>query len=628
MICRALPVALFAAAIGCGSDPARITLTPIEHGDCGRPAGATGVRITAYAPSGDVTRAVAMDEAIDIDDFPTDTVQIGVEVTVGGGAVGAAGKSVPLDYHDLPTGTDIPVFMAPPGGFCATDGGDRTDGRMSAPRVAPLLARAGDGVLVLGGHDGNGTWLTTAEYYDPATATFTPLDVPDVLGANGFAGTQVTTLPDGNVVISGGPQPVITLFLSEQRTFSESVLIAGRAFHTAIPVGDHQVLLAGGCNDSANGMCSGLVRNSSLVYDVEALSVEPVDGPVLRGRRVGASIFDIGYQANGQRAFVIAGGAPPDGAPDPSAADRISPGDLGTVELTGTHAHAAALDGGAVLTVDGTQASVIAPTAGAARATSAAPAFTAGVRLIGLEDGHVVGVGGAANGDVALYDPTSDRWQVTAPSTDSDIPTALGGASMIRLADGSVLVLGGEVASTGAWIYRPPLLGASSGNVTVLPNGSTQTVLTPADPATVMRGTDWQLVASEGLSRAIIGGPRMATGSLTATVRVVEGGFALIAQDQGPGRALVAELVPGLPARIVRFADNTPRTVCTGREVPAVDPAVPVTARLDVGSTLRLTFAGSELLACEPDGADTGAWGVGALGPGARVAVETVTLAR
>ncbi|MDX2089007.1 MAG: hypothetical protein SFX73_14215, partial [Kofleriaceae bacterium] len=96
MICRAVPLALFAAAIGCGGDPARVTLTPIEHGDCGRPAGATGVRITAYAPSGEVTRAVPMDETIAIDDFPADTVQIGVEVTIGGGAVGAAGKSVPL----------------------------------------------------------------------------------------------------------------------------------------------------------------------------------------------------------------------------------------------------------------------------------------------------------------------------------------------------------------------------------------------------------------------------------------------------------------------------------------------------------------------------------------------------
>jgi hypothetical protein len=628
VICRALPVALFAAAIGCGSDPARIRLTPIEHGECGRPVGATGVRITAYAPSGEVTRAVAMDEEIDIDDFPTDTVQIGVEVTIGGGAVGAAGKSVPLDYHDLPTGTDIHVFMAPPGGFCATAGADRPDGRMTEPRVAPLLARAGNGVLVLGGHDGMGTWLTTAEYYDPATATFTALDVPDVLGANGFAGTQVTTLSDGNVVISGGPLPSITLFLSEQRTFSESVLIQSRAFHTAIPVGDKEVLLAGGCQDSANGACSGLVRNSSQVYDIEALGVEPLDGPVLRGRRVGAAIFDIGYQANGQRGFVIAGGAPPDGAADPSAADRISPGDLSTTELTGTHAHAAALDGGAVLTVDGTQASVIAPTAATARAMAAPPGFTPGVRLIGLEDGHVVAMGGAANGDLALYDPTTDRWQLTAPAAGSDVPTALGGASMLRLADGSVLVLGGEEASADAWIYRPPLLGAASGNVTVLPSGPTQTVLTPADPATVTRGTDWQLAATEGMARALIGGPRMAKGSLTATVRVLDGGFALIAQDQGPGRALVAELVPGLPARLVRFSNNAPRTVCTGREVPAVDPAVPVNARLDVGATLRLTFGGTELLACDPDGADTGAWGVGALGPNARVAVETVTLVR
>ncbi|MDX2091700.1 MAG: hypothetical protein SFX73_27820, partial [Kofleriaceae bacterium] len=536
--------------------------------------------------------------------------------------------------HDLPSGSDISVFMAPPGGFCATtrdeiDGdGPVPESMMTEPRVAPLLARAGDGVLILGGHGANGVWLTTAEYYDPATATFTPLDVPSVLGANGFAGSQVTTLPGGDVVISGGPQSAITLFLSEQRTFSESVLIEGRAFHTAIPVGDHQLLLAGGCRDSADGACSGLVRNSSQVYDVEALDEEPVDGPVLRGRRIGASIFDIGHQANGERAYVIAGGAPPDGASDPSAADRISPGDLGTVELTGTYAHAAALDGGAVLTVDGTQASIIAPTAAAARSIAPTPGFTPEVRLIGLEDGHVLAVGGTSNGDLGLYDPTTDRWQLAAPSAGSDLVSSLAGASMIRLADGSVLVVGGAEATATAWIYRPPLLGPTSGNVTVLPNSPAQSVLTPADPATVTRGTDWVLAASEGLSRALVGGPRMATGSVTATVRVLEGGVALLAQDQGPGRGLVAELVPGLPARLVRLANNAATTLCTGREVPAVDPAVAVTVRLDVGATMRLSFGASELLACDADGNEAGAWGVGALGPGARVAVGTVTLAR
>ena len=145
----------------------------------------------------------------------------------------------------------------------------------------------------------------------------------------------------------------------------------------------------------------------------------PADGPVLRGPRIGAAIFDAGVEEGGQRAYVIAGGAAPPGAMDPTSADRIVPGDGSTVALTGTYAHAAALDGGAVLTVDGSAASVIAPTAAAARPTALAPAFTAGLRMIGLEDGHVLGVGGAANGDVALYDPTSDRWELAAPAGEA-----------------------------------------------------------------------------------------------------------------------------------------------------------------------------------------------------------------
>ena len=624
MFCRTAPVALasLGVAIGCGHDAARVSLVPIEHGACGQPAGATGIRVIAYGPSGDDVRAVGLDEVIGIDDFPADTEQLGVEVTVGGGAIGAAGKSAPIVFRDLPTGAEIPVFMAPPGGFCPTAG------ELGTPRVAPLLARAGAGVLVLGGHDGGGNWLTTAEYYDPVTSTFTPLDVPDVLGDNGFAGTQVTTLPDGNVVISGGPQRALTLFLSEQRTFRESVLIVSRAFHTSIAVGEHDVLLAGGCQAVVNGACSGLVRNSSLVYDVEALSEEPDAGPVLRGRRVGASIFDIGVQANGHRAYVIAGGTPPAGAADPTAADRIVPADLSTVELTGTHPYVAALDGGAVLTVGGSAASVIAPTAAAARTIGLAPGFTDGVRLIALEDGHVLAVGGHANGDLALYDPTNDRWQVTAPAPAIEPPPEVPVASAIRLADGSVLVLGGELPSARAWIYRPPLLGASSGSVTVVPRNNAATVLTPADPATVTRDTEWELAASDGLARALVGGPRMASGSVTASVQLRSGGLALIAQDQGPGRALVAELVPGAPARLVRHADGETRVVCSGRDVPAIAPDSAVTARLDVGSTLRVRVQELELVACDADLAEAGAWGLGALGPGARLAVGTVTVAR
>lgn len=615
-------------AFGCGDDPARVALAPIDH-PCGQPAGVNAVRVTAFATSGEVTRALGADESVDIADFPADTEQLGVEVVTAGGAFGAIGKTAPLAFGGLSTGTAIPVFMAPPNGLCPTVA------PMAEARIAPLLARAGKGVLVVGGHDGAGRFLATAELYDPATATFTAIDVPEVLGENGFAGTALATLPDGRVVVSGGPQPVITIFDPETRSFGESVLIESRAFHTAIAIGDDEVLLAGGCRDVANGMCSGLVRNSSRRYDVRDLGTAGELGPILRVGRLGATIIDIGIQDDGERGFVIAGGTV-GFDPDPLGADRISLGDSDATTITGAHARAAALDGGAVLTAfapagspaDG-RASVIAPGISAARPIDPAPEL-AGVSLIGLEDGRVVGLG--TGREVVIYDPTTDDWVTTTsaglePGVDPG-PTA--SPSLIRLADGSVLVVGGATLSRTAWIYRPSLVGPASGSITVVPAGGTTTVLTAPDPSTVTRTDGWELTASDGIARALVGGPRTTNGSVSATLRVRDGGAGLIARHLGPGQELVAELVPGAPARLVQRSAGTARTVCTGKQVPTLgDRTSSVTARLEVASSAaRVVVGEEELLSCDVEGGDRGAWGVAAIGVGARVSVDTVTVAR
>lgn len=614
-------------ALGCGDDPARVALAPIAH-PCGQPTGVNAVRVTAYATSGELTRALGADESVDIADFPAETEQLGVEVVIGGGAIGAIGKTAPLAFGDLATGTQIPLFMAPPNGLCPTVA------PMTDARIAPLLARAGDGVLVIGGHDGAGRYLSTAELYDPATATFSPIAVPEILGENGFAGTALATLPDGRVVVSGGPQPVITIFDPETRRFGESVLIEARAFHTAIAIGAEEVLLAGGCRDVANGVCSGIVRNSSRRYDVRELGTAGALGPILRVGRLGAAIFDIGIQADGARGYVIAGGTSGFDS-NPLGADRISLGDSDATTITGAHARAAALDGGAVLTafapagspVDGS-ASVIAPGLSAARAIDRAPDL-ASLSLLGLEDGRIVGVG--TGREIVIYDPTTGRWSTTTtgglPASDDPGPT--GSPSLIRLADGSVLVVGGTTLSRDAWIYRPSLIGPASGSLTVVPTGGTATVLTPPDPSTVTRSDGWQLTASDDIARALVGGPRNTNGSVGATLRVREGGVGLVARHLGPGQELVAELVPGQPARLVHRAGGTSRTVCSGKQVPELDPLTSVTARFELSSSAaRVVLADAELLTCDVDGGERGAWGVAAIGVGARVAVDTVTVAR
>lgn len=632
---------LAAVALGapaCGDPPARVTLVPIAHPTgCGRPAGANAVRITAYARSGEITRAVGLDEQVDIADFPADTEQLGVEVVVGGGAIGAQGKTAPLEFAELADGTEIPVFMAPPSAFCPTVT------PMTEARVAPLLARVAAGVLVIGGHDGQGTYLATAELYDPATGTFTPVAVPDVLGENGFAGTAVATLADGMAAISGGPQPVITLFEPGQNAFRESVLIEARAFHTSIATDAQHVLVAGGCSDVVAGACAGVTRRSTKLYDVTDLGVA-IAGPALDVGRTGAAIFDTGIRRDGQRSYVVAGGSPDPAAP--TAADRFALTDDRSVAIAGTHVQAAALDGGAILTAfaadadapDGA-ASVIVPDQPVARAIARAPDL-AGVRLLRLEDGRVAGIGGPASPAIVIFEPTAGRWQTVtpvgpAPGTDAaGVPVApVHAPSMIALPDGSLLVLGGSYASglpsRDAWIYRPSLIGPASGSVTVVPTGTTTTVLTATDPDTVSRTPDWQLTASDELARALVGGPRMTTGSVQATVRVREGGVALLARHAGPGEELVAELSPGAPARVVHRTGGELDALCSGPQVVDFAPALPVTLRFEVaGERVRVLRDGAELLACDVGGTARGAWGVAALGPGSRVTIDTVTVAR
>ena len=615
--------------VGCGDDPAHVTLEPVALPlSCGRPKNATAIRVTAYAADRAISHAVGLDETIDLSDFPDSTEQIGVEVAIGGGTSGAIGKTMPLAFGALKDRALIPIVMIPPGGFC------EAAGFLHVARRAPLVARAGDGVLVVGGRSAAGASLGSAEYYDPATATFTEIPVSDVLGGNGFAGASLVTLPDGRVAVSGGPQPVITIFDPVTKSFGESVLIVSRAFHTSIALGGNQLLLAGGCEDSSSGACTGIVRNSTVIYDAAKLAANPELGPVLRVSHVGATPFDLGVLDDGKPSFVIAGGTAM-GSGDPMGADLIAPQAGEVAAVTGLSAQVAALDGGALVSafaadadpVDG-RAAVLAPGATAAVTTTSAPALS-GARLVTLEDGRVAAFGGDPLGGATLYDPTLDRWQPTTPPADSKGPGMLVAPTLIRLGDGTVLVFDGGTARQSAYLYRPSLDGPAAGSTTVSP-GSTTTVLTPSDPATVVRSPSWQLHETQGsLARALVGGPRTATGAVSATVRVQLGGVAVLADQTGPGQVVVGELAEGAKARIVRHVGGEVRVLCSGRTVDPFDPSLGVTVKLEIaGTTARLLRDTDVLVSCDVDTIARGAWGVAALGADGRIIVDTVTVRR
>jgi len=623
---RALAMVV-AIAAGCGDPAAHVQVVALG-GACARPAEGNLVKVTAFSPSGDHSQSLSLDQTLAIGDFPADTEQIAIEVVVAGGAIGAAGKSPPLAYGALPDGAKIPIAMAPPGGYCELTG-------MQAARAQPLVATAGNGALVVGGVGEAGP-LSTAEYYDAATQQFTGVDVPQALvDDQGFTGAALATLPDGRVVLAAGPQRAFVVFDPKRRAFvTDPTLIQSWAFPAAIAIGPDEVLLAGGCSGVAALACSGVPRLQTLRYALDRLSSPDFSAVLASGPRVGARLFDIGIQRDGRRGYVLAGGS---GAP--GRADRFALDDANAQSIAAGHAQAAALDGGAVLTAFGDDAatadgaaSVIAPGVAAARPVASAAALK-GVRLIALEDGRVAGFGGDAAGRIQIYDPARNAWSATVPPMPVQTG-ALSGPSLARLPDGTVLVVGGDV-SPRAWLYRPSLIGPASGSVTATPASDTGTgVLTAPDPASVTRLAAplpaWLLTADDsGIAEALVGGPRIAVGSVRAVVQVVSGGVALIAQHTGPGHAIRAEFTPGEPFRLVRVDGGSVEQLCSAQTVAAFDASTPVTLQLAISDRdARLLVDDAQVLLCSVTVTERGAWGVAALGAGSRISVALVTVAR
>jgi hypothetical protein len=229
-------------------------------------------------------------------------------------------------------------------------------------------------------------------------------------------------------------------------------------------------------------------------------------------------------------------------------------------------------------------------------------------------------------------------WSIAVPGALAPPLTA---PTVVRLADGAILVLGGAMTDQ-AWIYRPSLIGPALGSLTVAPvlteRSSTSGVLTAPDPSTVDLGTadspNWQLSVppsanTSALARALVGGPRIVTGSISATVSVRDGGVALIAQQTAPGHALVAELAPGRAPQIVQLDPSVALPACAGASPLANDLAGSHTAQLAISDhDAAVTLDGSEVVRCALHATDRGAWGIASLTPGASLVVATITVAR
>ncbi|MEO8549489.1 MAG: hypothetical protein ABI678_05935 [Kofleriaceae bacterium] len=639
MITRAVLVASLSAA--CSDPAARVRIAPIDLGStCGNPeAGDVQfTRVIAYGPFADKRRTDP-----EIADFPANTEQLGVELVGGmdGQTVLATGKTPPLAYNDLADATTIPVAMVPLDGFCPLRG-------MTVPRVRPLVAHAGTGVIVVGGNVAAMPQLIapSAEFYDPATATFTPVPLPMPLAETptSLVGAAIAELRDGRAVVWSGQ--AFTVFDPVKMAFTNPVFVEQRSEHAMFGIDASHLLVTGGCQLVTGLDCAigGTVRRSSVEYELDAEGALVGNGvvkPALPATsvRFGGRLFDIGITSDGKRRFVLA--AAPS---DPTTADQLpfsAPDDDGlSTVATNFFSQVTELDGGALLTAfdpDGEPsptgpAAILPAEGGDALALLTRPPAITGARLITLEDGTVVALGGEPG--LARYQPTTSTWSQAVPTSSvaATWPGAVVAPSLIRLGDGSVLVLGGgdtAAPTTAAWLFRPSLVGPHVGAVTAFPDG-TGAVLTTPSPATATRvGRRLTLTAPDDAitARALVGGPRLVTGTLDASVaNVTGGGVALIAQQTGPARALVARLVPGEAARIERHDGATITTLCSG-------------AMVDVGELTSLHFAVTgdtasvatglvTKVSCDftndPIAPEPGAWGIASTAHGS---LDVVTIA-
>jgi len=609
-------IALIALVVACGDPRARVELAPVNP--CGAVENESAVRVIAYTAGGEQRRVVPPDT---IDTFAADTEQLGVEVIGMGGALVAIGKTAPLEFTALEDGATIPIVMLPPNGFCPTVGA------MTETRVAPVVAHTRGGVLVAGGRDASGVPLSTAEYYDAATATFSAVEVPASLvdASNGLAGAVLTELSDGRVALSGTASHALAIFSPDTRRFSPPDLFDHRAFHAAIAPDPEHLFIIGGCAEVLDGACDGPALRTGFNYLVEDVTMRERGAQLPdNAQRYSAQIIDVGIQRDGVHRYVLVGGTG-----DPGVADRFALADFVTESIAGMFAQDAPLDGGAILTAfdpDGStqqgRVGVLAPD-GAVVPVAFGPRVD-GMRLAAAEDGSVVAIGPA----VSRYVPTTDSWQPIAP------PSApLFAPVLVRLDDGSLLVLGARDPSAQAWLYRPSLVGPRSGSITVLPDGSTEGVLTATDPSHLDR-TDahFTLVGDDDYgARALVGGPRMDQGSINGVVRVRAGGVALVAEQTDPGRAFIGRLVPGEPARIEQLVDGTTKTLCTGSQVTSEELVAAVGFSITNGSatlTVGAPGAPATKASCAVPVTARGAWGIAAAGSGARIEVGPVTVAR
>jgi hypothetical protein len=321
--------------------------------------------------------------------------------------------------HTGDTGTvynrEAEIYDPATGTFSAT-------GSMSVPRIGHAAIRLNDGrVLVLGGAQAPMASLASAEIFDPATGTFKPAG-----NMNAPRETPlVTLLKDGRVLIVGGVEwegtDAFIILAAEifdpatsKFTLSGRVQIA-RFDQAAVALPDGRVLILAGAANSALG--------PGLVYPKEVEAFDPAAG----------TFSTIGQISEGRD--------------NPTATLLLD----GKVLIAGGAANDAQDQAVISNTVE-----VFDPASG----VSSTPTSMSEGRLFhvaqALADGRVLLAGGTTGANLDHSTATADLFD---PATGTVTPTgsmteSRTGASIVRLLDGSILVVGGARREGGKIVAR------------------------------------------------------------------------------------------------------------------------------------------------------------------------------
>jgi Galactose oxidase, central domain/Kelch motif len=318
-------------------------------------------------------------------------------------------------------------------------------GQARSGHTATLLTNGE--VLVVGGVDGSGHALATAELYDPSTDSYAQLS--STL-ATAVSGHTATLLNDGTVLIAGGiddsgkPVADAALFDPSTDTFSALTPMAtARSNHTATLLADGRVLIAGGTDGSA-------ALASLEVYDPAGRTFSDAPNSLATARQDHTATL----LSNGQ--VLIAGGSNSSGVLN--SAELFNPKDgsvtgAGSLSVARTLASASLLIDGTVLITGGKGADG-SDVASAEDYDPAANSFVLlSAQMITARNGHVALTlphngrvfisGGTSGGTLAsgteVYDPVSGTFMGVDPAAT---PRRDFAASFLA-SPGSLLVSGG-----------------------------------------------------------------------------------------------------------------------------------------------------------------------------------------